>query len=468
MESIMTLKRIAESCGGVCVNCDENLIAAEVLTDSRKICESSVFVALRGEKFDGHNFVSAAWNQGAICSVVDRDFDNKDGLPVIVVENTHKALRDIAEGYRKLFPIPAVAITGSVGKTSTKNMVACVLENRFKVLKTQGNFNNEIGLPLTVFGMSNDDEIAVFEMGMSDFGEISRLTKIAAPETAIITNIGFSHIEYLGSQENILKAKLEILEGLPENYGTVIINGDDEHLWGTVGKLPFETVTYGIENQSCDIIATNIKKFPDRTVFDVKVEGNIYSVTVNAPGLHHVYNALAAILTGEKYNMSMEAIVEGIGNFRPQGMRQDIEVLRNYVVIKDCYNASPTSMKSGLEVLSVTKPSIVDSPCRKVAVLGDMLELGDYAETAHREVGGLAAEYDLECLIAVGKYAEFVAQGAIEKGFSSSEIYVFYDNNTAMAHIMEILKPNDVILFKGSRGMKLEDIADFVIENETK
>jgi len=305
-------------------------------------------------------------------------------------------------------------------------------------------------------------------MGMSAFGEISRLTKIAAPETAIITNIGFSHIEHLGSQEGILKAKLEILEGMPSGDGTLILNGDDPLLWNTVGTVPFETLTYGIENKECDIVAANIKKMPDGTLFDVKIEGEEYHIKVNAPGVHHVYNALAAILTGIKYDMTMTAIAEGIAAFRPQGLRQNIEVLENYVIIKDCYNASPTSMKSGLEVLSVTKPKDPDKEFRRVAVLGDMLELGEYSDEAHKTVGAYTCDYDIGCLIAVGPHAEMVAKGAIEKGFSSSEIYIFYDNNAAKAHIMDILQPNDIILFKASRGMRLEEIAEFVAENDAK
>lgn len=464
MERILTISQIANACDGVFGNCKGDTVVADLVTDSRKISEGSVFVALRGEKFDGHNFVSQAQNSGAVCCVVDKEFDNKENLAVIVCDDTYKALRDIAAYYRRCFSVPSVAITGSVGKTSTKDMISCVLENKFKVLKTEGNFNNEIGLPLTTFRMEKSDEIAVFEMGMSAFGEISRLTKIAAPETSVITNIGFSHIEHLGSQEGILKAKLEILEGMPSGDGTLILNGDDPLLWKTVGTVPFETLTYGIENKDCDIIAVNIKKMPDGTSFDVKVDGEEYHIKVNAPGVHHVYNALAAILTGIKYDMTMDAIAEGIASFKPQGLRQNIEILENYVIVKDCYNASPTSMKSGLEVLSVTKPKDTESEFRRVAVLGDMLELGDYSDEAHKTVGGYTCDYDIGCLIAVGPHAEMVAKGAIEKGFSSSEIYIFYDNNAAKAHIMDILQPNDVILFKASRGMRLEEIAEFVTE----
>ncbi len=468
METMLTPKQLAKACFGDLVNCDEAILVSDVVTDSRKITEGSVFVALRGEKFDGHNFVEQALKSGAVCCVVDKNFENSKELPLIVAKDTYKALRDIAAFYRKCFSAPSVAVTGSVGKTSTKDMLFSVLQNKYKVLKTEGNFNNEIGLPLTAFRMSSEHDIAVFEMGMSAFGEISRLSQIASPETAVITNIGFSHIENLGSQENILKAKLEILDGMPEGDGTVVLNGDDAFLWGTVGTIPYETLTYGIENTKCDVVAFDIKKYSDRTRFLVKVDGKVYEALINAPGVHHVYNALAAILVGQKYNMTMEEIVEGISCFQPQGMRQDIIKLNNLVLIKDCYNASPTSMKSGLEVLKVTLPKTVDAPCRKVAVLGDMLELGEYSDEAHEMVGGLACDFGIDCLIAVGPHAELVARGAIEKGFNSSEIYVFRNNDSAVAHIMDILKPNDVVLFKGSRGMRLEEIADFVASEDIK
>lgn len=460
----MTLGQIAAACGGRLCNCDGNILVTDVVTDSRKISDCSVFVALKGDKFDGHNFVSQVYSQGAICAIVSEEFENTSGFSTIEVKDTHAALRDIAAYYRSRFDIPSVAITGSVGKTSTKDMVSEVLTERYNVLKTEGNFNNEIGLPLTAFRMSTDDEIAVFEMGMSAFGEISRLTRIATPEVAIITNIGISHIEKLGSQENILKAKLEVLEGMPSG-ATLILNGDDELLNGVVGTVPVETLSYGIENKNCDIVAFNISKFADGTEFDVEVDGKTHRVRINVPGIHHIYNALASILLGIIYNMDMEEIKAGISKFKPSGMRQDIIELEDKKLIKDCYNASPASMKSGLEVLSVTPPKFEGQPCRQVAVLGDMLELGDYSEEAHRLVGGLCCDYEIGCLIAVGPNAKFVAEGAIEKGFKSSELYVFYDNASAKQHIKDILMPNDVILFKGSRGMRLEEIADFVAEN---
>lgn len=465
MERILTLKQIARACNGEIYNCEPSAVVSDVITDSRKTTENSVFIALRGERFDGHNFVKQVTADGAVCSVVDKGFENKDGLPVIVVENTLRALQAIAKHYRLQFGIPAVAITGSVGKTSTKDMVASVLQQHYKTLKTNGNFNNEIGLPLTALRLSREDEIAVFEMGMSSFGEISRLSGIAAPETAIITNIGYSHIENLKTRENILKAKLEILDGLAQD-GTVIMNGDDPYLRSTEGTLPFETLYYGIENTGCDLTAYNIKKYSDSTEFDFRVDGTEYKAVINVPGEFHIYNALAAILTGIKYNIPIGEIIKGIAAFEPGGMRQCVEKTKSFVLIKDCYNASPTSMKSGLEVLAVTQPKNGEKPFRRVAVLGDMLELGEYAERAHREVGELVCNYNLGCLVVIGKNAEYIAKGAIEKGFGNPEIYMFYDNNAAKAHIMEVLKPNDVILFKGSRGMRLEEVADYIEEKD--
>jgi len=466
VEKIMSIKQIATACSGICEYCDETVIVSDVVTDSRKAVEGAVFIALRGENFDGHDFVGETLEKGAVACIVDKRYENVNGYSVIVVEDTLKALGAVAAYYRSRFSIPSVGITGSVGKTSTKDMVSCVLSKKYEVLKTEGNFNNEIGLPLTAFRLSNATDIAVFEMGMSNFGEISRLTRIAQPDTAIITNIGMSHIEHLGSQDNILKAKLEIIEGMSGDEGTLIVNGDDPFLQSVVGTLPFETLTYGIENEKCDIVATDLKKTSEGTTFSVKIEGEIREVTVNTPGLHHVYNALAAMLAGVKYNMPLQSVIDGVADFVPQGMRQNIIKLENSVIIKDCYNASPTSMKSGIEVLCTVQPADKVLSHRRVAVLADMLELGEFSEKSHLDVGAMVAANNVDCLVTVGNYAKYIAQGALENGFSKSALYVFSDNDEAKSQIMRILQPNDIVLFKGSRGMRLEQIADFVIENE--
>ncbi len=243
----------------------------------------------------------------------------------------------------------------------------------------------------------------------------------------------------------------------------MILHGDDPFLKGLEGTLPFETLYYGIENDSCDISAFNIRKFSDSSQFEFKIEGNTYKAEIHVPGEHHIYNALAAVLVGLRYNLTAQEIIAGIADFAPGGMRQNIKRLENFVLIEDCYNASPTSMKSGMEVLSVTPP-LSDGEFRRVAVLGDMLELGDYAAQAHYSVGEMASDFGLDCLVAVGKNASDIANGAIGKGFKSSEIYMFYNTETAVEHIKEIIKPNDIILLKGSRGMRLEEVGTKIEE----
>ena len=456
MDWILTVQKIAQATGGVIRNCDKDEIIKSVSTDSRSITEGALFFALSGENFNGHRFVANAVESGAVCCVVNADEGDFPKMPTIAVEDTHKALRDLAAYYRSCFDIPVVGITGSVGKTSTKEMISCVLSMDYNTHKTNKNFNNEIGLPLTVFDLSGRHEIMVLEMGMSDFGEISRLTAIAKPDTAVITNIGVSHIEHLGSQQGIRQAKFEILEGLMPD-GAVILNGDDPLLWEAAGDVPFETLCFGITNPNCDLIARNIRTYSDGSAFTVKVDGTEYTIVLQAPGQHHIYNALAAILVGLRYNIDMEKIVAGIRKFLPDELRQSIVELRDYRVIKDCYNASPTSMKSGLEVLSLQ-----ETEGRRVAILADMLELGDISDQAHREVGGMVKRFGVDCLVTIGEKAALIAEGALDNGMPRSHIYRFASNDEAEKMLRDILKKDDLILIKGSRGMHLEEIADAI------
>jgi len=468
MEWRLNLGRIAHALDGELINADKDEIAKDVSTDSRCISEGCVFVALKGENTDGHNYVEKAIENGAVCVIVNNDSEVQENLPQIRVNNTLKALGDMARLYRREFSVPCVAVTGSVGKTSTRDMIYSVLSQHYVSLKTDKNYNNEIGLPLTVFGLKAEHEMMVLEMGMSGFGEISNLTNIASPDTAVITNIGLAHIEHLKTQENILKAKLEIAEGIGED-GAVILNGDDSFLRSVEGTLPFETLYYGIENKNCDLIAENIKKYSEGTDFTVKIDGEIYEVSVKVPGVHHVYNALAAILTGIRYNVPVKKIIEGIKAFVPSGMRQNVIQLNDYVIIKDCYNASPDSMKSGLEVLSSVLSEQTDRKYRRVAVLGDMLELGEISEAEHEKLGKLILKYDVDRLISVGEKAEIVAQSAIREGFSASDTFYYKTNEEVIENIYNIIKPDDIILFKGSRGIRLEEIADYLIKsNGTK
>ena len=458
MKWCININKLAEISGGIAYNCSGDEIVKNVVRDDREVSDGTVFVALKGENNNGHRFVQRAVNNGAACCVVDKEEGSFGNLPVVAVDDTFKALRDIAAFYREQFNIPVVGITGSVGKTSTKGMIASVLGNEYVTLKTEGNYNNEVGVPLTIFRLTDNDEAAVIEMGMSAFGEISRLSKIVKPDTAVITNIGISHMEHLGSQEGICKAKFEILDGLSID-GTIILNGDDEFLWEKNGELDYETLYYGIENKSCDVVATDIKLYSCGSEFNVKIDGVDYKFETNAPGIHHIYNALAAILVGYRYNLKVESMIKGVHDFVPEGLRQVKTNYPKFTVINDCYNACPDSMGSGLDVLVLTAEENGGNS-RKVACLADMLELGETSEQEHYKVGLMCAEKGIDCLITIGDMAGNIAKGAIDGGINSSDVYEFGDNESAISRLGGIIKNNDVIWIKGSRGMHLEKVAE--------
>lgn len=432
-----------------------------ISTDSRKILGGELFLPIVGEKFDGHTFIRDTLAAGAAGAITHQkptgDMDVKDKV-LILTDDTMKALRKLATWYRNEFRIPFVGITGSVGKTSTKDMVAAILEEKYRVLKTQGNFNNEIGVPLTIFNLDGNHEVGVVEMGMSGFGEIRRLTSIVKPQIAILTNIGLSHIEKLGSRENILRAKLEILEGLDPN-GLVIINGDDGLLSGTRGLLKFRTIYYGMEEEN-DLRAYNIMSSGERgTYFDIMIQGKEYRVHVPVPGLHHVLNALAAIAAGLELKVPMERIISGIAHFSLGNMRQNIMVHNGCKIINDAYNASPNSMEAAINVLRDIRGS-----GRTMAILGDMLEMGDWAQGAHNEVGRFAFSAGIDYIITVGDLARNIAKGAKEAGMSPNRVYSFDTNEVAAQFLKKMIGQGDVILVKGSRGMKMEEIVNLLLQ----
>ncbi len=458
MECVFSIKTASNAVSGRmqnCKNCGDTMIQS-VSTDTRTITEGALFIALRGENSDGHDYIETAVSKGAVCCIAEEGADVPSGAPLILVEDTGRALLDLAGAYRKMFNIPVIAVTGSVGKTSTRGMIAGVLSQKYRTLSTEGNLNNEIGVPHTLFRLSREHEMAVIEMGMSHFGELSRITASAGPNTAVITNVGEAHIENLGSREGILKAKLEVLEGLSHD-GTVVLNGDDTLLWGARGTLDFETLYCGIENTKCDIVAENIRTFAESSEFTFKSDGEEYRVVIGVPGAHHIYNALVAILVGMKYNVPIEDIISGIREFVPVGMRQATVKLESYTLIKDCYNANPTSMRSGLEVLSLKTEG-----ARKVACLGDMMELGTISEKAHRTIGSIIPKYNVDCLITVGESAKLIAEGAIEAGMKRENVYSFDTNADLCKEILDILKEGDVILLKASRSMRLEEVAEYL------
>lgn len=459
---VLKCKEILKATGGKLEAGYENTAFSGVSTDSRKINKGDLFIPLSGLNFDGHDFIQKALDAGAAGVITHKDIPAVEGKAVILVKDTSAALRDIAGFYRRKFSVPFVGITGSVGKTSTKDMVACALGAGYKVLKTEGNLNNEIGVPLTVFSLDDTHEAAVVEMGMSGLGEISRLTAIVKPHIAIITNIGMSHIEKLGSRQNILKAKMEILEGVNRD-GLVILNGDDTLLRGVRSFVHFRTKLFGIEDE-CDYQAYNIQTLGENgSNFEILVGEREYRVHVPAPGIHNIYNALAAIAAGLELNVSMQDIIAGISQFNPGKMRLNVFEKDGIKIIDDVYNASPQSMEAALGVMCD-----IAGDSRKIAVLGDMLELGDWAGKAHYDVGKFAAVKGVHYIITVGQNAGQIALGASEGGCSKQNIASFNTNGEAINYINSFIAQGDIILVKGSRGMKMEEIVGGLAVDSTK
>lgn len=421
-----------------------------VYTDSRKPVPGGLFIALEGERFDGHDFVAGAEKDGAAAVLVRKEVECS--IPVIRVSDTKQALLDLASYYRGLFDIPFIGLTGSVGKTTTKEMTALVMESEYVTLKTQGNLNNDIGMPMTLFNVDETTEAAVIEMGMNHKGEISRLTAVSRPDVGIITNVGVSHIENLGSRENILLAKLELLEGMKKG-SPVIINGDND-LLSQVENDDYNIVFFGIENEKCHIRAVDIDMKADGTYCNVLYENNKYEMYVPAAGIHNVYDALSAFAAGVSLGIDPKKAADAIKNYVPAGMRQRTVNKNGITFIEDCYNASPDSVKAGINALTSIGAK------RTVAVLGDMLELGDYSQTAHKQCGEYAREKSVDILFAYGNESRFTAKGA--EGVK--EVYHFTDEKELAEKISETVKCGDAVLFKASRGMKLENVISIVYE----
>ncbi len=432
---------------------DSENIINRVSIDSRDVDANTLFFAIKGERFDGHDFVKDVAEKGVGAVVCHKEVECS--APVIYVKDTKDALVDLASYYKSTFKdLTLIALTGSVGKTTTKEMVACVMEQSGETLKTEGNFNNEIGMPRTLFRLSETTKNAVIEMGMDGFGQISVLSKCAKPDCAIITNIGVSHIENLGSREGILKAKLEILDGL-EKGSSLFLNGDNDML-STVKNDDYNIVFFGIENEKCDVLAKEIKEIGLSTEF-VAVKGDIrQKIIIPTVGIHNVYDALSAFAVGLEYGILPENIAKGLKNYAPSGMRQRIREINGITVIEDCYNASPDSQKAGLNSLCKIAKG------RKIAVLGDMLEMGSYSETAHRTVGEYAAECSVDILYTYGEESRYMADGAKKTGLD--KVFAFTDKTELTKSLLSEIKTGDTLLFKASRGMKLEEVFEKIYE----
>ncbi len=437
-----TLKQIAASCGGKYVG-DENLINTAVSSierDSRNIKENSLFLAIKGARVDGHDFIEKCYNDGAICALCEKAPKNAS-KPYILVDDTLKAVKKIAKAYRELFDIPIVGISGSVGKTSTKEMVASVLAQKYKVHKTQGNLNNELGVPLTLFGMDDSTEVAVIEMGISGFGEMQRISEMVQPTIEVITIIGECHLENLGDRDGVFKAKTEMFNNLKDG-GAVILNGDDDKLSAVKevkGKAP---IFYGIN--SGEYRAENIKNNGVLGVdADLVFSGKRLSVTIPAIGAYMVANALAAAAVGVELELSDDEIKAGISAYKTVGSRANLIDTGKIKIIDDCYNANPTSVKASIDTL-------MNFDGRKVAILGDMKELGENERALHYEVGQYAKKCD--SVISAGPLALDIAEG-------SNGIYL-RNKEELIDNLPILIQEGDVVLVKASHSMEFEKITE--------
>ncbi len=423
-----------------------------ISTDTRKILPGSLFIAIKGENFDGHDFAAKAIESGAKAVLCEKDCGL--GENQIVVKSTRQALLDLAGYYRSLFKIPVIGITGSVGKTTTKEMTHAVMSSKYNTLKNEGNLNNEIGVPLTLFRLEKTHEAAVIEMGMSGFDEISRMTKAVKPDVAIISNIGVSHIEKLGSREGILSAKLEILHGMKAD-APIILNADDDMLI-TVRPGSHPVTYYGINNEKSNFKAYEITSKENETELTFGFNGGSGRVSLPFPGRHNVYNALAAVAAGSFFGIEPIEGFEALKNYVPAGMRQRINKKCGITFIEDCYNASPDSQAAALAVLGSMNAK------RKIAVIGDMLELGTVSEAAHYGVGLKAAENGIDVVFTYGERSLQTAKGAAHGNVPC--VKSFDDKKKLAQELVSFLEAGDAVLFKASRGMKLEDVIYSVYE----
>ena len=464
----LTVENIAKAVGGSYFG-PEKLLNKEisgVTLDSRQVEEDFLFVPVKGERVDGNAFIESAFEKGALLCF--REKPEEQERPYILVDSCLTAIRDLAEFYRKQFSIPVIGITGSVGKTSTKEMVASVLSQKYRVLKTQGNFNNEIGLPLTIFRLQGDTEIAVVEMGMSDFGEMERMSKIARPDVCVITNIGPCHLENCGDLDGVLRAKKEIFTYRnPE--GAVFLNGDDEKLRIIEEVQP---VFFGLSDKdefyASDLESRGLKGY--QAVIHGMDKGEAFKipVQVNTPGVHMVSNAVAAAAIGVYFGLSKDQIARGIAEFSPVGDRSNFIETEKYLLFSDCYNANPASVKASIHVMK-------DALGRKVCLLGDMFELGTEEKQLHRQTGAYAVEAGMDVLLFVGRLSEEAFAGAqeavkeqrmadMEKGGKAEDVVLahFNDLEEAKNNLPKYLKEGDTILIKASHGMHFEELTAFL------
>lgn len=462
----MTLKSIARACGGTIYGYTETEETVKgVELDSRKLQEGYLFVATRGERVDGHSFIPQAFEKGCLGVICEELPEIMPGA-CILVKDSIRALQDIAEFYREQLGIKVVGITGSVGKTSTKEIIASTLSVKFNVLKTEGNFNNLIGLPLTILKIRKEHQVAVLEMGISEFGEMHELSRMAKPDICVITNIGQCHLEFLGDRDGVLKAKTEMFDLMNPN-GIVCLNGDDDKLI-TVKEVHGKAPVYFGKSKNCDIQAVDVENYGlegssawvvEKNAEDMcTINGNPvektddkWQVRVHVPGEHMILNAMAAVSVGRALELTDAEIAEGIAKAGTIGGRSNIIHTGRLTVIDDCYNANPVSMKAAVELLDTAKT-------RKVAILGDMFELGADEKKLHHEVGSFITHKNIDVVICIGNLAEEIYLGA-QAG--SAKCYHYKSKADMMAQAELLLCENDTILLKASHGMGFSELVSF-------
>ncbi len=433
-------------------------------TDSRNIAQDQLFLALKGEKYDGHDFITQAVNQGAAGVVMEKGYSPKipaGKKPILVaVPDTLKALGDLGNWWRQQHPIPLVAITGSVGKTTTKEMTACILERSTPILRNEGNFNNLIGLPLTLLLLQETHRRVLVEMGMNHPGEIARLTEIANPDVGLITNVGRAHLEGLGNVEAVARAKVELLEKISKN-SQVILNGDDLLLMKEASRFKRNVITFGLGSEH-PLYARKIRSLGEKGVaFELQCFGRAREVELNVPGVQNVLNALAASAIAFCLDESLSGIAEGLNRFKGIKGRFTVSHLsRDIILVDDTYNANPSSLKAAID----TVRELAKDASRVIVGLGDMLELGDETVTAHLEAGHMVAELGPSCFMAMGEHAWHMIEGAVSKGFPSAKAMVIHRHEDMVRKIENIMRPGNIILLKGSRKMQLEKVAEGLAE----
>lgn len=454
---VLTIKDILRATGGEIISKSGNAAGLEfneITTDSRKINDGVLFIPIAGDRFDGHDFIKSAIEHGAAASLTHKDIEKTEGMTLIRVKDTRRALGDIAKYYKRKYFVPSVAVTGSVGKTTTKDLVYAVLAEHYCTLKTPNNFNNDIGVPLTLFSLKKEHEMAVIEMGMNHFGEIDYLASIAEPDAAIITNIGMSHIENLGSQEGIFKAKMEIANRFTEK-NTLFVNGDDKFLSGVSSDV-YKVVKFGM-NEDNDVRAKDIVNNGLKGIeFTVEYEDGSFRAEVMQPGVHNVYNALAAVCAGLHFGVSVEECIRGLKNCEYTSQRLEVIEHKGIEIINDCYNSSPDSVRAALKV---QQQSIQP---RKVAILGDVLEMGSYAKQAHYSLGADVASSGADVLVTAGQNAAEIARGARDAGM---ENVISYDKtDDVVKDINRLVRSGDSVLIKASHGMKFINITEAIMQ----